>query len=558
MSQDDVFNLLDSIDAGELDTDIEDNFLSDDDLDFVPNAHHFNMENIFDNDADETNEILTAMDETNIEPGTSNSEIQVVKSKEIEIGPSQSKKPQLEQVENDNFVNTFFGSSTEINPKNIAFKNILWRKKIIQLEKKQIQFRGNEELPARFYELKTPYECFKYFLEDKLYQEIANTTNLYACQMNISTKFVTTPAEIQKYVGILFYMSIYRYPNTREYWGENSFEPVRKTMTKNRFEELHRYLHFNDSTKMPAQGDSNFDPIFKMRPIIEYFNICFQSVPMSQRLCVDEQMCSTKMVLHIRQYMPAKPHKWGMKLFVLCDTYGFSYGFELYSGASDSKISNGAPDLGAAANVVSRLSQIIPDHMNHIVYFDNYYSTLPLMIYLYSRGIYSLGTVRANRIANCKLPTDKEVAKKPRGFLTEYVGSRYGVDLSTTLWKDNKGVRLASTYVGVLPFKNESNNTLKASRYDRAQKKRIEIDCPNIIREYNAHMGGVDLTDDLLGRYHIRMKTVKWTSRFFYHVLDLAMINAYLLHKRINRQNKACNIQLPQFRKEVAAMLCRF
>ncbi|XP_047138748.1 piggyBac transposable element-derived protein 2-like [Hydra vulgaris] len=334
--------------------------------------------------------------------------------------------------------------------------------------------------------------------------------------MSISTKFVTTPAEIQKYVGILFYTSIYRYPNTREYWGENSFEPVRKTMTKNRFEEIRRYLHFNGNTKMPAQRDFNFDPIFKMRPIIEYFNIRFQSVPMSQRLCVDEQMCSTKMVSHIRQYMPAKPHKWGMKLFVLCDTYGFSYGFELYSGASDNKIPNGAPDLA-----------------------EEY-------------------ILRANRIANCKLPTDKEVAKKPRGFSTEYVGSCYGVDLSTTLWKDSKGVLLASTYVGVLPFKNESNNTLKASRYDRAQKKRTEIDCPNIIREYNAHMGGVDLMDGLLGRYHIRMKTVKWTSRFFYHVLDLAMINAYLLHKRIKRQNTACNIQLPQFRKEVSAMLCRF
>ncbi|KAJ8930236.1 hypothetical protein NQ314_016962 [Rhamnusium bicolor] len=78
------------------------------------------------------------------------------------------------------------------------------------------------------------------------------------------------------------------------------------------------------------------------------------TMPMSQRLCVDEQMCSTKMVSHLRQYMPAKPHKWGMKLFVLCDSYGYSYGFELYSGAGDNVILNGAPDLGAAASAVSR------------------------------------------------------------------------------------------------------------------------------------------------------------------------------------------------------------
>lgn len=128
----------------------------------------------------------------------------------------------------------------------------------------------------------------------------------------------------------------------------------------------------------------------------------------------------------------------------------------------------------------------------------------------------------------CKLPTDKQIAKEPRGFSTEYVGSCLGIELSTTLWKDNTCVRLASTYVGLLPLRNDIP---KASRYDHAQKKRIEIECPNIIHQYNAHMDGVDLMDGLLGRYHIRMKTVKWMSRFFYHVLDLAMVNAYLLYR---------------------------
>ncbi|XP_045463751.1 piggyBac transposable element-derived protein 3-like [Harmonia axyridis] len=215
------------------------------------------------------------------------------------------------------------------------------------------------------------------------------------------------------------------------------------------------------------------------------------------------------MASHLRQYMPAKPHKRGMKLFVLCDSYGFSYAFELYSGAGDNKVPSGVPDLGAASNVVSRLSQIIPDHKQHILYFDNYYTAIPLMIYLYSRGIFSLGTIRTNRIANCKLSTDKQVQKEKRGYSEEYVASCQGVDISTTLWKDNKCVRLASTYVGIKQFikDNETEVEQKIARYDRVQKKRIEVDCPTIIREYNAHMGGVDLMDGLIGRYRIKMKT---------------------------------------------------
>lgn len=90
----------------------------------------------------------------------------------------------------------------------------------------------------------------------------------------------------------------------------------------------------------------------------------------------------------IRQYLANKPHKWGFKLFVLSDSYGFSYRFEVYGGAGDNVVLPGAPDLGAAANVVVRLSRILPDFRNHIMYFDNFYTSLPLLTYLRSRGMY--------------------------------------------------------------------------------------------------------------------------------------------------------------------------
>jgi hypothetical protein len=98
------------------------------------------------------------------------------------------------------------------------------------------------------------------------------------------------------------------------------------------------------------------------------------------------------------------------------------------------------PNIGATGNIVIRLSQTVPNFVNHILYFDNFYTSLPLMVYLRARGIYSLGSVRANRISNCKLPTEKseELKKAPRGYSTEFVGSAYGVDIATVLWKDTK------------------------------------------------------------------------------------------------------------------------
>lgn len=100
--------------------------------------------------------------------------------------------------------------------------------------------------------------------------------------------------------------------------------------------------------------------------------------------CVDEQMCTTKMTGTILcQYLPNKPHKWGFNFSSLCDLTGFSYGFELYASAGDNIVPEGARDLGATSDIV-QLSKYIPDFVNHIIYFDNFYTSLGLLVYIWS------------------------------------------------------------------------------------------------------------------------------------------------------------------------------
>jgi len=61
----------------------------------------------------------------------------------------------------------------------------------------------------------------------------------------------------------------------------------------------------------------------------------------------------------------------------------------------------------------------------------------------------------------------------------------------------------------------------------------IEIDCPLIVNVYNKHMGGIDLLDSLLGQQKIKIRSRKWYLRIFYHLLDVTVVNSWLLHKRI-------------------------
>ena len=40
-------------------------------------------------------------------------------------------------------------------------------------------------------------------------------------------------------------------------------------ISKNGFEKLSQYFHPNDNSKAAAEGDPNYDPLFKVRPLLE-------------------------------------------------------------------------------------------------------------------------------------------------------------------------------------------------------------------------------------------------------------------------------------------------
>ena len=70
---------------------------------------------------------------------------------------------------------------------------------------------------------------------------------------------------------------------------------------------------------MPSMEDANCDRLFKIRPLLDHLLPIYQQLPQQQVLCIDEQMVPFKGRSVLKQYLPMKPHKWGYKLFVLCD-----------------------------------------------------------------------------------------------------------------------------------------------------------------------------------------------------------------------------------------------
>ena len=72
--------------------------------------------------------------------------------------------------------------------------------------------------------------------------------------------------------------------------------------------------------------------------------------------------------------------------------------------------------------------------------------------------------------------------------------------------------------------------TSKVRRYERSQKRYVEVDRPAVIGAYNANMGGIDLFDMMCTLYKRQVKSRRWYLYIFYHSLTMVMANSWFLY----------------------------
>ena len=232
-----------------------------------------------------------------------------------------------------------------------------------------------------------------------------------------------------------------------------------------------KYLHLNNSATQPRRGEPGFDKLYKVRPFLSLLLPNFRDhYTPSQHIAIDESMISYKGRLSFVQYLPKKPHKWGMKAWVLADSLnGYTWGWQLYTGKEDGRIEH-----GLAHRVVMDLVE--DDRLlgkGYIVYTDNFYSSPTL-----EKGFGACGTARQDRKG---IPPSVRQAKLKRG---EVIHSKDDSILALK-WHDKRDVMMLSTY--------HTEVMVSKSRRSRTAPGGVEeIEKPYVVEDYNQHMGGVD------------------------------------------------------------------
>ncbi|CAF1034879.1 unnamed protein product [Didymodactylos carnosus] len=230
--------------------------------------------------------------------------------------------------------------------------------------------------------------------------------------------------------------------------------------------------------------------------------------------------------LNFKQYIPSKRHRFGVKLFILCDCHtGFIMNFIIYTGQqTEVKLDK---ELGMSGSIVMTLMNSYLDK-GHVVFIDNWYTSPILFEKLHYRRTSACGTARSNRAG---LPTfPSKLQKDKQTFQHTNI-------LLALKWRDKRDVHMLSTI--------HVPDMVLTNKIDRVTNKPIAK--PLCIKDYNDNMGLVDKSDMQISFSECVRKTIKWYKKLFFHLLDLSMLNAYILYK----EKKHVTLEFTDFRLQV-------
>jgi hypothetical protein len=403
-----------------------------------------------------------------------------------------------------------------------------------------------------FHELPGPKHCpptdaspiayFDLFFTVSLLSMFVRETNRYASQFLAENDHKLSPrnavrkwnpvsmTEVKAFIAVLLNMGIIKKPTIRSYWSLQSsqYSPwFHKMFSRTRFEFILRFFHLADNSTLAKPGHPDYNPCGKFEPLVNHCNNLFKfHFTPHQNLSVDESLIGTKNRTQILQYMPNKHHhKWGIKLWVMCDSVvNYCLGFLVYRGKNSGEDTEEMKQYGLGYSVVMRLLRL-GNYMKkgYHVFVDNFFTSIQLAKKLYKSETFLTGTLRRNRKG-----VPKNFLEKFKVGEKKYMKDKYLLGLA---------YREKSSQQHPVIVISTNSTTGMDERVRRRFGRENIVERPKIISQYSKSMGGVDTNDMMLYAYLDERRSVKYWKKVTFNLFSRMVLNSYILYK-MNKAEK--------------------
>lgn len=320
---------------------------------------------------------------------------------------------------------------------------------------------------------------------------------------------------IRSFLSLLIVMSLHRLPRIKDDWSRNKIfhtKVVADVMSRDELYRIFSTFHLSDNTRQDQFDRSSTQfKLFKVFDFISLLKRNFQrNFILGTNVCVDKSMIQFKGRSSLKQYVPLKPVKRGFKVWCLASSStGYLYNFDIYCRRKEDRRGTLGEDV--VLHLIKRINLV-----DHRLFFDNFFTTINLLLQLKKRTIGVTGTIRTDR----KL-FPKELLRKDKLERGEYAYRTSG-QISVVTWQDKKTVFVASNIFD--PMK-----TATIIRSEKNGSKQVII-CPEVISQYNKYKGGVDLFDQRISCYPIDRKSNRNWIRIFLYFLQASLTNAFICY----------------------------
>ena len=291
---------------------------------------------------------------------------------------------------------------------------------------------------------------------------------------------------MRQFLGVLLHMGCIKMPSLEHYWSKNSlyrFPLFSRIMSRNKFQLILRFWHFINNE------DSGSGRLCKIIGLLDHLNNAMDNIYCpNKNISIDESMMLWKGHLVFRQYVKNKRHKYGIKFYELCESDNIVLKVKIYSGETtlDKHL------LGQTGAIVLDLMEKFLGKGYHL-YTDSFYNSFELTKHMINQKTYICGTLRTDRKSN---PKECTKAKLKQGDVISR--SREGVGVAK--WKDKRDVLMISNL--------HSLQMIEVT--NRRGEKKMK---PNIIKDYNQYMSGVDRAEQMASYHDCLRKTIRWYKK---------------------------------------------